>query len=189
MIALLIGFALAADGELHAGIPVTGVPGIGEPSFLTPTTGWTAPVQGGWVRVFVGPTEADSIDWYARQLESLGRQPPVLTDLAALTNDAHGDNEKLVSFRDGNVGVVVRVQSGARAVADTLRAAIVDQAQAAPKPTLASSGGQWRVDAPGAVHMSFTGGRGVPFQRGVFTDAPREVIVWDALGRATVITR
>ncbi|MDP2307809.1 MAG: hypothetical protein Q8P18_17420 [Pseudomonadota bacterium] len=187
MIALFFGMAFA--GGLHGGIPVSGVPGIGEPSFLTPATGWTAAVDGGWVRVFVGPTEAAGAEWYDRMLESIGAPPPVLADLAAVTDAAHGDGATLVSFRDGNVAVLVRVQHDARAVADTLRAAIVDDAPALATPTLSAVAGQWRVDAPGAVHLRYTGGRGVPFQRGVFTEPPTEIVVWDALGRATAIMR
>lgn len=187
MIALLFGVAFAAG--MHGGIPVHGVPGLGEPSFLTPATGWTAAVEGGWVRVFVGPTEAAGVEWYDRMLESIGLAPPVLADLAAVTDAAHGDGATLVAFRDGNVAVLVRAQAGARAIADALRAAIVDNAPAVATPTLSTAGGQWRVDAPGAVHLGVTGGRGVPFQRGVFTEPPREVVVWDALGRATILKR
>lgn len=186
MIALLFGVAFAAG--VHGGIPVHGVPGVGEPSFLTPASGWTAAVQGGWVRVFVGPTEAAGAEWYDRMLESLGVPPPELTDLAAVTDAAHGDGVTLVSFRDGNVAVLVRVQSGARAVADTLRAAIVDGVPPSPAPSLAEGGGRWTVDAPYAVHLTVTGGRAIPFKRGQFAEPPREVVAWDALGRATVLT-
>ncbi|MDP2313176.1 MAG: hypothetical protein Q8P41_09750 [Pseudomonadota bacterium] len=195
---LLIGAALA--GGVHVGIPVTGVPGLGEPSFLTPATGWTAAVEGGWVRVYVGPTEAAGVEWYARMLESLGVQPAVLPDLGAHpgvaahlgpVDAAHGDGETLVAFRDGNVGVLVRAQGGARAIADVLLAAIVDDGPAVRTPTISSTAGperRWEVDAPGSVHLSFTGGRAVPFQRGVYTQAPREIVSWDAWGRASVLT-
>ncbi len=185
MITLLVGAALAAG--VHAGIPVSGVPGVGAASFLTPETGWTASIEGGWVRVYVGATEAAGAEWYDRTLESVGVPPPVLADFAA--DIAHGDGETLVAFRDGNVGVLVRAQAGARGIAEALRAAIVDRAAPVVTPTLSSTSGQWRVDAPGAVHISFTGGRAVPFQRGVFTQPPREIVVWDALGRASVIGR
>lgn len=187
MIALFFGAAFAAG--MHGGIPVTGVPGLSEASFLTPATGWTAAVEGGWVRVFVGPSEAAGAEWYDRMLESLGVPPPVLANLATLTDAAHGDGVTLVAFRDGNVAVLVRAKSGALVVADTLRAAIVDDAPPLATPTLASVAGQWRLDAPGAAHLRFTGGRAVPFQRGVWSAPPSEIVVWDAWGRATVISR
>lgn len=186
MIPLLVGAALAAG--VHGGIPVRGVPGIGEPSFQTPATGWTAAVEGGWVRVYVGLTEAAGEDWYGRTLQTLGVPPAELAPFAPGIDAAHGDGDTLVAFRDGNVAVLVRTSTGARAVAEALHAAIVEDTAGPKAPTIRASAGTWEVDAPSAVHISFTGGRGVPFKRGVFTEPPRQIVVWDALGRATVLT-
>lgn len=49
--------------------------------------------------LFVGPTEAAGVEWYDRMLESIGLPPPVLADLAALTDAAHGDGAGLLPGR------------------------------------------------------------------------------------------
>ena len=111
----------ALAGGVHTGIPVHGVQGVGEPSFLTPQSGWSAGVDGGWIRVFVGPTEADAQEWYRRAVATLQVPPPPL----ALADEAAGDDSTLVVFRDGNVAVMVRAP-GAGTLARRLRDAIVE---------------------------------------------------------------
>ncbi|MFZ5481898.1 MAG: hypothetical protein ACOZNI_34375 [Myxococcota bacterium] len=179
----MIGLVAAAlAGGLHAGIPVHGVAGVGEPTFLTATSGWTASVEGGWVRVFVGASEADGDAWYDRAVATLGVTPPAL----AFADEAHGDGETLLAFRDGNVGVVVRVEAGARAVAERLRAAIVDGGPSPVTPRILRTAEGWACEAPGAVHVAVSGARAVPFRPGLYAEAPREVVAWDTYGRATV---
>lgn len=180
---LLVAAALA--GGLHAGIPVAGVPGVTDPAFQTPATGWTASVDDGWIRVHVGVTEAESVAWYARTLATLGA-PPAPYALAGV-DEAHGDGTTLVAFRDGNVGVLVRVGSGARAVAERLRDAIVD----APAPSVApravqEADGTWRCEAAGALAVTAEGGRPAPLKPGAFVEAPKACVAWDAYGRAVV---
>ena len=182
MITLLLGVALAA-GQ-HAGIPVVGVEGLGAPSFQTPEIGWTAALDGGWIRVFVGPTEEDAADWYARALGTIQVPPPELADLGDV---AHGDGETLILFRDGNVAVMVRAEQEAGVVARRLQAAIVDEAAPAATPELQKDGAFWSLVAPDAAHVSFTGGRLVSFHQWRFRVPPRELVIWDATGRPTVI--
>jgi hypothetical protein len=189
MILLFAGIALA--GGVHAGIPVRGVPGLGEPTFLTPASGWTTEVSGGWVRVFVGATEVAGAEWYARQLESIGRPPSPYTLAGA--DEAHGDGASLVMFRDGNVGVVVRGDTNAAALATTLKGAIV---AAGPRvvatmdvgPDLGEPYGRWKVSAPGAAAIRAANGAGVDGGEAAFKVAPTAVYVWDAYGRVTVLT-
>jgi hypothetical protein len=183
MIAFWVGVALAAG--VHTGIPVHGVAGMGEPSFLTPASGWTAAVDGGWVRVFVGVTEAAGQEWYERQLATMQVAPLALPSFDA--DVAHGDGETLVAFRDGNVGVVVHADHGAGEIAARLKAAIVDGGPARGAPRLIPTGDRWELDAPGAEHIQATGGSVVPFHPGLYTQAPREVVVWDSYGRAAVV--
>lgn len=183
MILCLLSFAFA--GGIHAGIPVRGVPGVGEPTFLTPNTGWTAQVDGGFVRVFVGADEAAGEDWYGRTLQSLV-VPAAPLDFPG-ADEAHGDGAALVAWRDGNVAVLVRVESGATTVAKRLHAAIVEAAPLSATPRLVADGTRWRIDATGAVDVRATGGRVVPFQPGVYEVPPREIVAWDAWGRPTVI--
>ncbi len=179
---LLLSMALA--GGLHSGIPTTGVPGLGEARFLTPQTGWTAPVAGGVVKIYVGETEADAVDWYERSVGSLTLAP---VTGAVLGDASFGDGDGLLGFRDGNVAVMVRVEHGARGLAETLHAAIVD---GAPPPTGATlrpqADGTWRVEgATGTI--TFRGGQAVPFVEGQFRVKPEEVVLWDRYGRALVV--
>lgn len=176
---LLIGAALA--GGIHAGIPVRGVEGLGEPSFVSPETGWTAPVAGGFVRVFVGRTEAEAESWLAHARRSLTL--PAADATVTVGDEAFGDGEALYAFRDGNVAAQVRAERDALGVARRLAAAIVD---GVPWPAAASpreSAGRWSFAVEGAAHVAFTGGRAVPFQRGVYEAPPNEVVIWDEYGR------
>ncbi len=192
MIALLCLFSAWAGG-VHAGIPVRGVPGVGEPTFLTPASGWTAAVDGGWVRVFVGATEAEAADWYTRQLESLGVAPPAYALAGA--DEAHGDGVTLVAFRDGNVGVMVRADKGAGTVAKRLQAAIVEAGPAAPglvEPCLVmmecgSAGLGTCVQAPGAAAIRAPGGGAVAREHMPLPRGATEAWVWDDYGRVTVL--
>jgi hypothetical protein len=184
MIALLLaGGALAAG--IHAGIPVAGVPGVSDPSFQTPDLGWTARVDGGWVRVFVGRDEAATRAWYGRALEGLQITPPTADGPG---DEAHGDGDALLLFRDGNVAVMVRAEHGARAVADRLAAAVVDGVAWPVAPRLAQGAdGRWRVAVPVGGTVTATGGRPVAFEEGAYLEPPATLVVWDALGRPAVV--
>lgn len=182
----MVGSATASAETLHTGVPVAGVAGLGAADFQTAALGWTAPLtDGGYARVFVGQSLDAAERWYASQLQALTLEPTVLVGLA---DQAHGDGEALVLFRDGNVGVMVRAPAGARQVAEAIRSAIVDDPQAWPAPPrlVQDAAGTWRVSAPGAVHVSFTGGaratRGRPL---VFSTPPKTLTAWDAFGRAS----
>ena len=76
MWALLIAATLAHAGNIHAGVPVSGIKGFGAPSFQTSQTGWSAIVLDGFVRVYVGKTEADAHAWVNRMLKTLSREKP-----------------------------------------------------------------------------------------------------------------
>jgi hypothetical protein len=181
VIAMFVGLAMA--GGVHAGIPVHGVAGVGAPTFLTPNSGWTAAAPGGWVRVFVGAIEAEGAAWYAHQLETMTVPAPdfVLPGVDA----AAGDGDTFVAWQDGNVGVVVRVESGAGALATRLRASVVEQAPAVTARWRA--GADVWVDAPGAAAMRSTSGGVILSDSAEFRRKPAEVYVWDAWGRVTVL--
>lgn len=181
---MILLLSMAFAGGLHSGIPTTGVPGLGEARFLTPRTGWTAPVVGGVVKIYVGETEADAIDWYERSVVSLTLAPAAGP---ALGDASFGDGDGLLGFRDGNVAVMVRVEHGAQALAETLHAAIVDGVAWPSGAALrADAGGTWRVEgATGTV--TFRGGQAVPFVNGQFRVKPDEVVLWDGYGRALVV--
>lgn len=184
---MILMFATAAlAGGIHAGIPVRGVEGLGEPTFLTPASGWSAAVEGGWVRVFVGATEAEGAEWYTRALESIGNPPAPLVGFPA--DEAHGDGATLVAFRDGNVGVLVRAERDAGNVATRLHTAIVEAAPVVVPSLRPSLDETWIVEAPGAAAVRAVGGGAVPFQAHTYKSRPTEVYVWDAWGRVTVLT-
>lgn len=178
--------SLALAAGQHTGIPTTGIPGLGEPSFLTPRTGWTAPVEGGLVRVFVGPTEADAKDWYQRSREGLTIEP---VPAGGIGDEAFGDGAGLLAWRDGNVAVMVRCSSGARQWALLLHDAMVDGIPwPDPVRLLHRADGTWVV--PGAPRsVQFRGGKAVAFRPGEFRRPPEEVVVWDEWGRPSVVER
>lgn len=167
--------SLALAGGMHSGIPVSA---LSDPSFADPELGWSGNLPGGWARVFVGPTEAAAVAWYDNALATLTLPAPP----AEGVGDACAGDDALFAFRDGNVAVLVRAETGARAHAEALHARIVDGVPLPAAPGLREEAGRWIVDAPWAVHVS---GRGpvVPFQRGVWTARPDGVVAWDAYGR------
>lgn len=173
--------ALASAAGIHAGIPVDH-PMLREPSFLSPETGWMANVDGGWVKVFVGSTEAETTEWYERTLGSLTLPPAAATGVG---DTCFGD-DSVFGFRDGNVAAMVRAASGARALATALHAAIVDGPAWPVAPALVARDGRWFVEGTWR-HITFRGGQAEPFQRGVFRKVPGEVVAWDDYGRPVVL--
>lgn len=184
MILALCGLAFA--GGTHAGIPVTGVPGVTDPAFESPTLGWTARVPNGFARIYVGRTEADAVAWYEQALATL----TLPAAPASGPGDASaGDGDALFVFRDGNVAALVRADSDARGIATRLHAAIEDGAPWPAPPALRQVNGRWVVDAPDALHVSTRGGRLAPFQSAQWVAAPDEVVAWDRYGRPAVYER
>lgn len=186
---LLALLAPARAAGLHAGLPVRQAE-LGEPAFQSAENGWSAPMADhtGMIRAFVGRDEAAAVDWMARQRESFTRPLPDL-DFA---DDAAGDGEGVLLFRDGNVGVLIRSDAGqARAWAERLRARIVDGAAPLPASVLEATAEGWVVDAPGAAAIRATGASarssGSVDGRAVFAQRPSSVTVWDAYGRALVL--
>lgn len=183
MIMLLLSVAFAAG--IHAGIPVVGVPGVTDPAWQTPDLGWTASVEGGWVKVFVGRTEAEAQGWYDRALEGLTL---VTSPASGLGDESHGDGEQLFLFRDGNVAVMVRSAANARGIATRLHSAIVDGPAWPTAPALQrGSDGRWRVAVPEGGGVMSAGGRPAPYQPGVYLEPPTELVVWDRYGRPAVV--
>ena len=190
MIAFLLSLIAFAGGR-HGGIPVTGVQGLGEPSFETSFTGWSAQVEGGYVRVFVGHDDLEAHDWVGRM--ALGFSKPLAPYAGSLrAEDLHGDGKGILLLRDGNVGLLVRVDPAgaidAETWARTLLAALVPDSPWPAPPVLKQDGDRWTVVAPGAKQVAFHGGHLVANQGLVFTEPPKELVAWDAYGRASVWT-
>lgn len=184
---MLLLASLAFAGGVHAGIPVRGVAGLGEPSFVSPDAGWTAPTGGGFVRVYVGPTEADAEGWFAHARGTLTL--PAADAEPVVGDEAFGDGDALYAFRDGNVAVMVRVPAGATEVARTLHASIVDGPAWPAAPAPVARDGRWVFVVADGGELAFTGGRAVAFRRGEFAELPSEVVVWDRYGRPAVWRR
>jgi len=180
---LLIGAALA--GGQHTGIPVRGVQGLGEPSFQGVDAGWSAGVEGGgFVRVFVGHDEGEATRWLRLGAPLSAGTPPAYP----YADEALGDGQEFLAFRDGNVAALVRVPAHALQVADRLRAAIVDGGPAWPSaPTLLDEGGRLRLSVPDPAGVVYQGGRLAGGPGWVFTAPPTELVVWDAWGRPAVL--
>jgi len=184
MLTLLLATGIAHASGLHAGIPVHGVPGLSDPSFQTPDLGWTATVPGGWARLYVGRDEADASRWYHQQLDTLQVEA---APCSGFGDECAGDGDALFAFRDGNVGVLLRVDRGARTVGEGLRAAIVDGPAWPSVPTVvAQPDGTYTVVVSDAVHVDTSGGVSVPYRPGVYRSAPTTVVAWDAYGRPAV---
>ncbi len=191
MIPFLLSLVAFAGGR-HGGIPVSGVPGLGDPSFETSSTGWTAQIEGGYVRVFVGRDELEARSWVDRM--TLGFSKPLAPYAGSIpAEDLHGDGKGLLLLRDGNVGLLVRADPAgpldAETWARTLLAAMVPDAPWPAPPVLKASGNQWVVEAPGAKQVAFHGGHLAANQGLVFTEPPIELVAWDAYGRASVWVR
>ena len=182
---ILLPTAGARARGLHLGIPTASAPDVTNVQLQTPELGWTAQVPGGWARVYVGPTEADAEAWYTRALVGLTRPA---APAAGIGDVSAGDGQGLLVFRDGNVAVMVHTETNARGVADTLHAAIADGPTPWPPPPEPKQGadGRWTVTLPAGAEIRATGGRPVPFQVGVYTELPAEIVVWDAWGRPAV---
>lgn len=182
MIAFTLIAAALASGQ-HTGIPVHGVAGLGEPDFESPELGWSAPLNNGFVRVFVGQDEAAAERWISGAQKGFTLELPALSGYG---DEAWGDGVGVVIWRDGNVGVLVRAEGDAGQVATALLAAVVDDHSAWPAaPKLNAAGeGRWTVAAPGAEHISVTGGRRSSPSRLIFREAPTSMVAWDAYGRA-----
>lgn len=185
---LILGAALA--GGMHSGIPVKGVPGVGAPSFESAEAGWSALLddgqgQTGVVRVFVGQTEEEAADWLGRTAMAMTRTPAAYPHFG---DEALGDGDGLLMFRDGNVAAQILVSAGARSWGDQLRSAIVNDGSAWPAaPRLEpQADGTWAAKIPSSSTLSASGGRIVPGQGDRFSEAPRELVLWDRYGRAAV---
>jgi hypothetical protein len=189
MLAVFLAATLAHAGGVHVGIPVSGIAGFGAPSFQTAQTGWSAVVLDGFVRVYVGRTEAETQAWIARMKKTLRRDKPRANPGAFSAKgitDVHGNGSKLILFRDGNIGICVQHKSNARPWARKAHAAIVDTGPPWPaEARLTPVDGIWRIETnPGATQIAFEGGKLIPGEGLRFSVPPTAVTVWDALGRS-----
>ena len=183
-IAMLVGIASAQ--ELHTGIPVRGVEGLGEPDFLTPELGWSAPIEGGFVKVFVGTSAAQAAAWVQQAQMAITVPLPALDGLA---DEAWGDERGLLIVRAENVALQVRARGNAGAVVQAMLDAIVTEQTPWPEPPSLVPAGEalWRVEAPGAAAVRFTGpGAVVPGPALTFSALPSTVVAWDEWGRPAV---
>jgi hypothetical protein len=186
---LLFLLCSAQAADLHTGVPVVGVDGLGPPMFQDSTTGWTADMAGGFVRVFTGATVDAAEEWVIQMRESMERyrpqhNPNYLARSAA--DEAWGDGIGLLIIRDDNVGIMVRNNGRAGYWAELLEIAIVDLDAPWPTPpALIAAGQQWTVETtPDVQHIAFEGGRLVRHGGLVFTQPPTALVAWDGWGRA-----
>lgn len=184
LLPLLLHSALAAG--MHAGLPVGPHDGFEPARFQSAKQGWTLDFPGGIARVYVGPTEDAAREWYGEMSRFIEKQKPAPVD--GLGDEAQAARDEAVLVRDANIGVLVQVKAGARARAERLLGVIVDEPSPWPDGARLSPGeAGWTVEAPGAQHIAWVGGRLSPTLPGpVFIRPPRRVVTWDALGRAAV---
>lgn len=181
MIAFFVASALA--GGLHAGIDPAKVEGIGPVMFLSPQSGWTAPLQdgSGTVRVFVAHGVDEAATFYADAIE--GR---------TTTQVRIGDMSVLVGMelyaRDGNV--VVHVTSpDALAIGTDVLGSIADFENWPSPPGIAVSGRNVRVEGPW-VQVMYLGGDTVGVdgstRRAVVTPSGRKSATVDTLNPGSI---
>ena len=190
MLISLLLTGLAAASEIHTGVPVNGIDGLGPPRFQTVDTGWMADVPSGFVRVFVGPTTEDAIRWMNDQrvrLAELKPAPNIELQTALEADEAVGDGKQLVLFRSGNIAVCSRNSVDATRWARAIRTSIIDIPAPWPTPpVLTGSKSEWVIEATeGTHHVAFVGGVPSPKAHLHFTSPPYRLISWDGWGRAT----
>ena len=201
--ALGLALLLSSSGraQQYTGIPTEGVEGFGVPMFQTTETGWSAQVEDGIVRVYVGADAEAAEAWVELMRSRLVKQDPQPYPpedaspeaLAAWTLEvdaALGEPESLLLLRRGNLGVMVHTAARAQHWAEVALAAASQEPQPWPAPPTLSQDdlGWWRLTAPGAVHIAYVGGERVPGSSGlVFEAPPRAAVAWDRFGRAARI--
>jgi hypothetical protein len=177
---------------------------VGEPTYLAPALGWTAPVLDetqGSVRVWVYPDLAGAATQFATLREALGAAAPLLPIGA---DEGTGNGLDLALFRQGEVVVqVVRPEGAAGDLAGRLLAAVRDAGEwpEQPKVNVVDGAlvvhGTWafvRVAQPPLVRRRRMGD-GLPVldtrplvrsETGAVKVTSGEqvrVLVWDAFGR------
>ncbi|MEL6349959.1 MAG: hypothetical protein AAFV53_43050, partial [Myxococcota bacterium] len=102
-------------------------------------------------------------------------------------DEAFGDGEGLLIYRDGNVGIMVYVNANAKKWAARTSAAITDEFVPWPAPARlrVDEMGWWHLEAEGATHLSYIGGERMDGPSLTFTTPPRAAVAWDEYGRAT----
>lgn len=191
MLALTWSLHIALAGSPHTGIPVHGVPGLGEPSFQTAETGWTAMVDGGFVGVFVGADAVEAQQWVDHKAIQLAVYKPVRNPEFIEQNGvdfAMGDGKGLLIFRDENVAVMCRHRTDAQSWATLLHESIIGAPHPLlDPPTLVQEGAVWvPVLAENTVHFSFVGGAPIGTPKTQFASPPERMIAWDGWGRTAV---
>ncbi len=190
---LLLLTMTARAGGLHAGIPVDQDAGFVDLRFEDAELGWSAALvddagsPAGFLRVYVGPTEAAAARWMDDAVR--GVQAPMPT-LAGLGDIAAGDPDAVVVCRDGNVALMVRAQGdiSAEDQASAMLGQIVDEPLIWPAAARVDErDGLWFFDAGDAVFASVTGGRRPLGQPNGYIELPSRVVTWDRLGRAAVL--
>lgn len=202
-----IGAALA--GTQYAGVPVEGVEGFGRAMFQSAETGWHVLVEDGMIRVYVAEDEEAAHAWVEKMCERLAKQEPKpyppsapegTVEVAAapgadaalpplVFEEAFGEPNGLLIFRDGNLGVVVHTKANAMLWAQRTQAAAVTEPTPWPAPpTLTQDAmGWWALEAPEAVHVAYVGGERIPDAGLRFYTPPRKGVAWGPLGRAVVV--
>lgn len=190
-------------GEVYFGVPVEGVEGFGRVMFQSTRTGWHVQVEEGIIRVYVAPDEEMAHAWIGHIHERLGRlnpqpfvpetiQPTDPTDPTTAVlqfDEAYGDADGLLLFRDGNLGILVHTTEKAMYWALQTQAAAVTEPSPPPAPpTLRQDEmGWWHLEAPDAVHITYVGGTRIDGGGLSFHEPPRAGVAWGPLGRATRI--
>ncbi len=182
---ILVTLAALAEGA-HTGVPTAGIEGFSAPMYQTSQTGWSAQVEHGLVRVFVGHSAEEAKTWLADMTERLAKLDP--QPYPEFADEALGDGERLLLFREGNIGVLVHTSEQALLWAERTLAHIDDTPHPWPAPPALHRDdlGWWRLEAPGAAHIAYVGGERVPGSAGlVFSVPPRAGVAWDGWGRAS----
>ena len=180
---LLISAALAEG--LHTGIPLDGIEGSSLPMYQSTATGWSTLVEDGLVRVFVARDVETATAWMITFQEKLAKFDP--QPYPEFADEALGDGESILLFRDGNISVLIHTKANALHWAEITLAAISDEPAPWPEPPLLMKDdlGWWRLDAPSATHIAYVGGERLDSGGLTFTAPPRAAVAWDGWGRAS----
>ncbi len=185
----LLFISIAFGSDLHTGVPVSGIDGLGVPRFQTVDTGWMATVPNGFVRVYVGSSRSDADRWVNQRLEKLAASNPAPNQdfiESFQVEEAYGDGKQLLIFRSKNVAVCARSKVAATPWAEAILKSIVDIPYPWPTPpSLSVKDEHWVINAPsGSKHIAYVGGVLAPSASLKFVKPPYRVIAWDHWGRA-----
>ncbi len=158
-----------------------------QPTFGTLQSGWSLTVPGAVVFVYAAPDEERLRAWAELQLSRQRKPPePVASPAEGVLAAWRRDTDFALVLSEG-VGIMVQGGAEASEEASVLRGLIDPVPGDWPSPPLLvqDADGRWGIEAPGALHIAWRGGKRLAGEGVRFVEPPTEVLAWDAWGRVS----